>query len=436
MSVEPRVCLPTLGIVDLSSGPSGLSRYVINLFPSLSDQFRVLFFGDPGGPYTGLRPAEFIAVPESLRNNPVEGISDSNSRLDDHERANRSLSLRGLWRKAAPKSLRSVAGFVRSANTLACILKAHSVDVAYFPVCDSEFVVLAGRLAGIRSRVGTFHHLPPSACTWTRRRLINTTGRSLTSAIAVSHSAGDSWTQFLAGRGPRIQVIRNGIETPSLEEGKTRQSVLRAKFALPVDCRPVFLAAGRLVDIKGFEHLVQAARLLKGAGQSVTLAIAGEGPLRQSLETQIRQCGLEADVRLIGHVDDMDSLYRSVDGFVLSSLSEAMPYTVLEAMAYGLPVIATSVGGVPELLVEGTTGFLVPPGDSAKLAQTIQMLSLDRELRVQLGLAGRRRVTSDFCIHEMVSRTVRVFTDSASAKVRVGAIPRNCEPQRIEPSRA
>jgi glycosyltransferase involved in cell wall biosynthesis len=154
------------------------------------------------------------------------------------------------------------------------------------------------------------------------------------------------------------------------------------------------LSVGRLRAPKDFTTLVRAVAACEPG--SVRLQIAGDGPDRDRVAGEIARLGLGAAVELLGARDDVQDLLAAADIFVLSSRSEGMPMTVLEAMAAGLPVVASAVGGVPEAVGDGETGTLVPPGDPDALGRALAVLVADAELRDRLGAAGRRRAEREF----------------------------------------
>jgi glycosyltransferase involved in cell wall biosynthesis len=158
--------------------------------------------------------------------------------------------------------------------------------------------------------------------------------------------------------------------------------------------RPVVVAVGRLKAPKDFVTFVRAlVQLPRGSYEAV---IVGDGPDRERVAEEIRGLGLAEHVRLAGERRDVPALLAAADVFVLSSASEGMPVSVLEAMAAGLPVVASRVGGVPELVLEGETGLLVEPGEPDELGAALQRLVRDRQLRRRLGAAGRARVEERF----------------------------------------
>jgi glycosyltransferase involved in cell wall biosynthesis len=156
---------------------------------------------------------------------------------------------------------------------------------------------------------------------------------------------------------------------------------------------PRIVWVGRLQTPKDPLTLVHALGRLRTPFEA---DFVGGGPLRRTLEREVERLGLGTSVRLLGDRRDVPSLLARSDVFVLASRSEGLPLSILEAMAAGLPVVASSVGGVPELVVDGETGLLVPAGDPERLAGAVGRLLADAALRRRLGEAGRARVREHF----------------------------------------
>ena len=154
------------------------------------------------------------------------------------------------------------------------------------------------------------------------------------------------------------------------------------------------MAVGRLAEPKDALTLVRA--LAAVPGRPFTALLVGDGPDRPSVEAEVRRLGLQDAVALAGTRDDVPELLARADVFALSSRSEGAPLSILEAMAAGLPVVSSRVGGVPELVVDGETGLLVPPGDPAAMAVALGRLVADAGLRYRLGAAGRERAQRCF----------------------------------------
>lgn len=172
---------------------------------------------------------------------------------------------------------------------------------------------------------------------------------------------------------------------------------------------PVVGNVGALVPHKGQRHLIEAAALVLRRVPDARFVIAGEGELRASLEKQIKDHRLEKHVLLAGFRPDVLSLHKAFDVFVMSSVTEGLGTSLLDAMACEKPVIATMTGGIPEVVLDGETGILVPPRDHAAMADAIVKLLSDRDLREQMGRAGLTRVRRKFSADRMVQHTLRVY---------------------------
>jgi sugar transferase (PEP-CTERM/EpsH1 system associated) len=199
-----------------------------------------------------------------------------------------------------------------------------------------------------------------------------------------------------------ISVIPNGVDTIKFAPRWEKRSELRQKFGLPVGSL-VLGSVGRLVAIKGQNVLLAAAGLLLKRGADLQVVLAGSGPelepLKKIAETSPE---LRGRVTFLGSCDEIPDVLNALDVFVLPSLSEGMSNTLLEALASGVPVIATRVGGNPEVVEHGQTGLLCPSGDVTALADCIDQLLSNLELRGQLGAAGRRSALVRFSLQRMI----------------------------------
>jgi glycosyltransferase involved in cell wall biosynthesis len=187
----------------------------------------------------------------------------------------------------------------------------------------------------------------------------------------------------------KIRVVHCGIDTaafPALAGGRGSSERLRV------------LSVGRLVEVKGQAVLIDAFARLVADGCDAELTIVGEGPLREDLERLARDRGVADRVRFAGRVgqDDILSFYERADVFALTSFAEGVPVVLMEAMATELPVVASAVNGVPELVEDGVHGRLVPPGRSDLFAAALAALARDPEGRADMGAAGRERVAREF----------------------------------------
>jgi glycosyltransferase involved in cell wall biosynthesis len=180
--------------------------------------------------------------------------------------------------------------------------------------------------------------------------------------------------------------------------------------------------------MKGLEHLINAARELQELGVDFELRIAGSGSRQCGLERQVKSLGLGQRVRFLGFVWDMPTFYRSVDVLALPSVStEGLPLVVLEAMAMGVPVVATRLAGAPEVIEDGVNGLLVPPGEAHALARALSRLAADGELRERLGKAGQSHVRREFSVERVATEVTQVYRTVLDREPFSQAEPRHCE---------
>lgn len=191
----------------------------------------------------------------------------------------------------------------------------------------------------------------------------------------------------------RLRTVHNAADLAAISAAPPTD--LRAELSLPDDCTLLGFG-GRLTAQKGVSYLLQAMSAVLAAYPATHLVIAGDGPLRGDLEREAGGLGLGAKVTFLGRRSDMVGILKGLDLYVQPSLWEGLPMVILEAMGAGRPVVATAVSGTPEVVVEGETGLLVPPRDSAALAQALGELVNSPQRRRALGQAGRARVEERF----------------------------------------
>ena len=209
--------------------------------------------------------------------------------------------------------------------------------------------------------------------------------------IAVAEGHGEFLERFEGIPQTKVAVIRNGIDCDRfcVDEGR------RASVRDPMDIAPetmVFATVAALRPEKNHSLLLDAAAIVARDDRHAQWWIIGDGPERAAIEAKIDELNLSAHVRMLGNRDDTERYLAAADAFVLSSLNEASPVSILEAMACGLPVIATDVGSVHESVIEGTTGWLVPSGDREAMAAAMKAAIESPSRRRQFGSHGRRRV--------------------------------------------
>ena len=226
--------------------------------------------------------------------------------------------------------------------------------------------------------------------------------------IAVSQKtrAQIAWFPFTKRK---IVVIRNGVETTGILE---RESACKEICThIKTDAHDSFLigALSELHPVKGLSYLIGAIKTVRVKHKDVVLVVFGEGGQREQLQKQIEDSNLEGAVILAGFHTNAPMLLRGFDLFVLPSLSEALGYAALEAGLAELPVVATAVGGTPEVIENNTTGTLVPPKNSAALAQAINTYYEDPGLRKAHAYALHKKVSEKFTLKEMLRNTLALY---------------------------
>ena len=239
----------------------------------------------------------------------------------------------------------------------------------------------------------------PESHSWYTRYLYN---RKVDGVIAISGKIRELLIEAGVER-ERIRLIHSGIDPRPFET---------AANDCAVDCERIVVGMiAVLEERKGHRVLLEAARRLKARGCQIGYRLAGEGSLRKSLEETTIQLGLNEDVRFLDFVSDIPAFLNSVDIVVLPSLFEGLGVSVLEAMAAGKAVIASRVGGLPELVIDAATGFLVEPRDVAGLASALAKLASDRTLIRSMGQKGRERLEKNFTMEQMARQNEDYYYD-------------------------
>lgn len=295
----------------------------------------------------------------------------------------------------------------RLALRLASIARRFDATVLH---CHHYSPFVYGRLAAlltpgaraVYTEHGRLSDSPPSAKRRAANRLIMAGARDL---YAVSH---DLRGHLLREAVPaRMQVIWNGIEPGPAPTPPARAAARQHLGVAADDC--VVGAVARLDPVKDLGRLVEAVVAASAADPRLKLAIIGDGPERTTIEQTVARLAAGPMVRLLGHRDDARALLPGIDIFANTSTSEGISLTLLEAMAAELPVVATSVGGTPEVVVDRATGRLAPARDTAAFSAALLDAASDRARARTWGLAGRQRLLAHFTLDEMVRRYEDVY---------------------------
>lgn len=280
-------------------------------------------------------------------------------------------------------------------------------------LCHGYKANMLGRLAARRvgipavaiSRGWTGESFKVRLYEWLDRRHL----RFMDHVVCVSEGQAQKVRHWCGITDHRLTVIRNSarLEAFATIDPTARQRLL-GFFRCP-RISEVVLAAGRLSPEKGFSVLVDAARTICEALPTAGVVIFGDGPLRGSLEARVAELGLTGRVVLPGFRSDLDALIGAADVVVLPSFTEGLPNVALEASAAGVPVVATTVGGIPEVISDGETGTLVPAGHPAALATAVIDLLRDPALRSSFGNAARQRMRELFSFEAQAQRYLHLF---------------------------
>jgi len=230
----------------------------------------------------------------------------------------------------------------------------------------------------------------PHSIAWALPTLFRWSRRHVVRVVAVSEENRRTLTEIYRLPPKKISVVHNGVDLSAFAGPFALQS-LRQELGLSNE-QPLILVLGRLRPNKGYPYLLEAAPTILARFPTAYFVLAGNPDDRAAAEAQIARLGIEGHVSIVGFRSDVVNLLRSADLFVLPSLAEGFSLAIVEAMAAGLPVVATRVGGAAEIIEDGHNGFLVPPADSEALARTVRhVLDLDSASKENLRQAARER---------------------------------------------
>jgi glycosyltransferase involved in cell wall biosynthesis len=272
------------------------------------------------------------------------------------------------------------------------------------------------------------------------RRLEQGLARVTDALVAVSPEVRDDLVALGVAPAEKIAVIRLGLDLERrLATTPGAAGALRRELGLPAG-RFLVSWLGRMTEIKRVDDLLRSFADLRAGGADADLLLVGDGPLRDGLEALADALGIRDRCHFIGFRSDVGAIYAASDAVVLTSANEGTPVTVIEAQAAGRPVVSTDVGGVRDIVTDGVSGFIVPPGDTAAIADRLRALADDRELCERLGDAGRSagaRYSVPRLVHD-VDLLYRQLLEQAAPKTVVGArarpLPRALPPEQRAPA--
>lgn len=298
-------------------------------------------------------------------------------------------------------------------SRIARILKHNCIDILHTHGYKANVIgALAAKSAGVRHIVRTEHGLrePFSGLKLFKmmvyEQLDYLVGKLLTDRIiAVSNDV----RRELQRKYPlnKIETIHNGIELND-SPLDINPSYFKKTLRLPMSA-PIIGTIGRLTPVKGHEYFLRSAVFILEKEPEAKFLIVGDGPLRKDLELFSKKMGLADSVIFTGFQEDVRALLGIMDILVFSSLSEGIPYTLLEAMNLGIPVVGTKAGGLPEVIEDGVSGVLVLPKNEFLLAEACLNLLEDREMAKRIGIGGKKRVSKKFSMEQMWGKTSQVY---------------------------
>ncbi len=276
--------------------------------------------------------------------------------------------------------------------------------------------VAAARLARVPVAIHSEHgyELDMLAGLPLRRRIMRRAAYGMTDAVfSVTRELSVFHTRQAWCSPERIRTIYNGVDTTRFAPRPEQRLKFREQFGLP-ETAFVIGTVGRLVPIKDHSTLLQAGSHLVRSGIDVHVVIAGAGPEKDRIQREAADLGKRA--RLLGGCDAVPDLLNALDVFVLPSICEGMSNTILEAMASALPVVATRVGGNPELVEDGRTGWLFAARDAEDLSAKLERLAASADLRQEFGTAGRGRALAEFSLEDMLRHYQDLYLSLAARR--------------------
>jgi glycosyltransferase involved in cell wall biosynthesis len=215
--------------------------------------------------------------------------------------------------------------------------------------------------------------------------------------VAVSNDLRNKFIQKYRFKNDKIILIHNGVDIPNDHYTNRENDVF------------VIGSAGRLHMIKHYPLMVEIAREVLQQADNIIFKLAGDGSEKDNILEKIRKFGIEKEFILTGFNDDITSFYKTLNLYINTSLHEGLPMSILEAMAYGLPIIAINSGGLPEIVKNGFHGYLVDGRDPKMFAQKCLQIINNNELALKMGIASRERIINEFSVEKMSAKYYEVY---------------------------
>lgn len=295
------------------------------------------------------------------------------------------------------------------------IIKRNATDILHTHGYRSDFTgLIAARIAGIPA-VSTVHGWTPVSFKLHGYQMLDRFCLKRFDRIICVSSRLHEEFGCLGVSGERLVYLPNAVSLPDQIPGR-REAARKQLGVLPTE--KIAVAVGRLSPEKGLDILLAAYARQFGADRGVRLILVGDGPQRVELESIAGRLAIAERVVFAGFTADVASYYAAADLFVMPSHTEGFPMSLLEAMAWGLPVVASAVGGIPDIVQDGMHGCLVPPGEEGQLAGAMGNLLNNRELADRLGRMARKTVAERFAAEQWARTLEKVYAGVCAKRMR------------------
>jgi len=267
---------------------------------------------------------------------------------------------------------------------------------------------IAARLAGIPCIIATFHN----PMIWKNNRQKKWgmwTSRFQDGIFCDAEMIRRRLLEMCPHVESKTRIVYPSIPLSKAFVSQEEQDLFKSKWGVEKEDRLVGMI-GRLAEVKDHATFIDAAEIVLKSSSRIKFLIVGDGPMREQLRECVREKALEDRVLFPGYVPDLNLIWSVLDLFVLSSLSEGCPVSILEAFAAGLPVIATNVGGIPEIIIKGENGFLVEPGQPGQIAEKIHALLSNKSLHEKMR-ENARQTAHNFQIEKMAEQTITLYKE-------------------------
>ncbi|RFB11055.1 glycosyltransferase family 1 protein [Bacillus sp. HNG] len=286
---------------------------------------------------------------------------------------------------------------IKAAKAIKTIIRNEKIDIVHAQFLRENYIAILAKLIGARIKViWTYHVDVPMNSTL---QLLNRMMTSYNKAVITVSKFMENQITNKGVSKKVVKLIYNGIQQPSIQRNDTTSKI------------PVLSVIGRFTEEKGHAFLLESLAYIQREHPELEWQcnLFGEGPLMEELKNSSRELGMDERVHFKGHVSNKDEMYVNTDIVVLPSNNDALPYVGIEAIAYGIPVIGTNVGGIPEIVVDGETGYIVNYGDTKQLAEKIVFLIQNHDIYKMFSENGKRHFNKLFTETNMIDKTIHVY---------------------------